>query len=314
MPEEREAKTGPVLAGPEAASKVSEGVRQRFSESIDTTGKALTAIAGLGIFFFATGYFVEWQRLKRGALPPEEILPLIPKGQVAAAGVRELVISLVFGGITLLVLGIGFVRVAKATKDRKGRLARRLNQLLSREVAFPTAVVGVVTLLIVPFSFAGLLVAAVLTGLLYYGLRLVHRYLEDGDGAKFPLGRLCLAIAIAAVVLTGARQREFPQPRPHARITLVSNNKLMEGGYIASDSDKVLVKVHGSGGNPPKLVVLNRDQFREIQMETSPPIPPLATSLFEKAIDLAIPKVYFTCIPPECRTGENTQIGPSVFF
>jgi hypothetical protein len=313
MPEEGK-KTGPVLTGPEAASKVSEGVRQRLSESIDTTGKALTAVAGLGIFFFATGYFVEWQRLKRGGLPPEEILPLIPKGQVAAAGVRELVISLVFGGITLLVLGIGLVRVARATQGRTGRLARQLNQLLSREVAFPTAVVGVITLLIVPFSFAGLLVVVALTGLLYYGLRLVHRYLEDGDGAKFPLGRLCLAIAIAAVVLTGARQREFPPPRPQARITLVSNNKLMEGSYIASDSDKVLVKMHGSGGNPPKLVVLNRDQFREIQMNTSPPIPPLATSLFEKAIDLAIPNVYFTCIPPECRTGKETQIGPSVFF
>jgi hypothetical protein len=313
MPAGEEA-TGRVLTGPEAASKVSEGVRQRISESIDTTGKALTAIAGLGIFFFATGYFVEWQRLKRGALPPEEILPLIPKGQVAAAGVRELVISLVFGGVTLLVLGIGFVWVAKATKGKEGWLSRRLNQLFAREVAFPTAIVGVVTLLIVPFSFAGLLVAGVLTGLLYYGLRLVHSYLEDSDGAKFPLGRLCLAIAIAAVVLTGARQREFPQPRPYARITLVSGNELMEGGYIASDSDKVLVKVHGSKGNPPKLVVLNRDQFREIQMETGSPIPPLATSLFEDAIGLAIPNVHFTCIPPECRTGENTQIGPSVFF
>jgi hypothetical protein len=313
MPEGEEA-TGPVLTGPEAVSKVSEGVRQRLSESIDTTGKALTAIAGLGIFFFATGYFVEWQRLKRGALPPEEILPLIPKGQVAAAGVRELVISLVFGGVTLLVLGIGLVRVAKATQGRKGRLARQLNQLLSREVAFPTAIVGVVTLLIVPFSFSGLLVAGALTGLLYYGLRLVHRYLEDGDETRFPLGRLCLATAIAAVVLTGARQQEFPQPRPWATITLAGSEDPVKGSYIASDSDEVLVKVFSKDA-APHLVVLDRNQLRTIQMEKAHfLILPRAPSLFEEVIDLAISNVHFTCIPPECRTGENTQIGPSVFF
>jgi hypothetical protein len=41
---------------------------------------------------------------------------------------------------------------------------------------------------------------------------------------------------------------------------------------------------------------------------------PRAPSLFEDVIHLAIPNVHFTCIPPECRTGSDTQIGPSVFF
>ena len=63
--------SGPLtLADPQAVTKLGHEARSRLAESIDTTGKALAAIAGLGIFFFAAGYFVEWQQLKQADLSP----------------------------------------------------------------------------------------------------------------------------------------------------------------------------------------------------------------------------------------------------
>src|SRR4051794_41485318 len=108
----------PPLVEPDAVRKVGEGARKRLGETVDTAGKAVVAIAGAGVFFFAVGYFVEWQKFKRGGLPPDEILPLISQAQIAAAGVRELVVSIFFGPLVLAVLGWGGARLARwATRD-----------------------------------------------------------------------------------------------------------------------------------------------------------------------------------------------------
>jgi hypothetical protein len=45
----------PPLAESDAVRKVGAGLRERLGETIDTAGKALVAIAGAGIFFFAAG-------------------------------------------------------------------------------------------------------------------------------------------------------------------------------------------------------------------------------------------------------------------
>jgi len=126
----------PPLAESDAVRKVGAGLRERLGETIDDAGKALVAFAGVGIFFFGAGYFVEWQKFKRGGLPPDEILPLISKAQVAAAGVRELVISIFFGALVLAVLGWGGVRIARwATRepDSSSRLRRLVAKVFAQE-------------------------------------------------------------------------------------------------------------------------------------------------------------------------------------
>jgi hypothetical protein len=311
VPEGEEA-AGPVLAEPAALGKVGQGVSDRVSETIDNTGKALAAVAGLGVFFFATGYFVEWQRMKRGGLPPEQVLPLVPKAQIAAAGVRELAISILLGGAILALLGLGLVALARATKGRSGRLAQRLNSLLESEVAVPTALIGLVILLIVPFDKVGLLVAVAVTGMLYYGLRLVHRFLAADDGAKFPLWRLTLAVAIAAVVLSGARQHEFPEPRPKA-IAWLKDGTTFEATYLASDSDKVLFRLR-QPGRPTELIVVRSDELKSVRMMKSSYVFPVERSLLDRIADPVFPGFGLTCIPPECRWSEGTHIGPSSFF
>jgi hypothetical protein len=301
------------LVKPEAVSKVGEGLRARLEESIGDPGKAIATLAGLGVFFFAAGYFVEWQRLNRGDLPPEGIVPLIPKEQIAAAGVRELVISIAFVVVSVAVFGYGLVRIASAAQGRESWWARGVHYLFEREVLFPTAAFGLITLVIVPFSRAGIIVAVVLTALLYYTLCLVRGYLAPGkEKTDFPLWRLLLALALAAVVLTGARQWEFPEPRPLTHVVL-TNGVHIHGSYIASDSDKVLVRVRRSG-EKPQLIAFNRDRVKVMRLRESALVIPRAGSLLDRAVRALSPsEIRLSCIPPECRWGDS-RVGISSFF
>jgi len=305
----------PPLAKPDAARKVGEGLRERVGETIDDTGKLLAAIAGAGIFFFAAGYFVEWQRFKRGGLPPEEILPLIPKSQIAAAGVRELVISIFFGVLVLAILGWASVRLARWATARTGtatrlpRLRRAFAKVYTVEGAVPSLVLGGLIFVFVPLGLAGVIVTAVLTLLLFYSLRLLNAYLRTlnaDNSATFPLWRLLIASALAAVVLTGARQREFPDTRAHVYLTLTSRTQF-DGVYIGSDSDQVLVRVRRPP-NQPQLLILDRSEIAAMRLEKGSYVIPTAQSLFGD-----VTGVQFACIPPECRAGDS-RVGISTLF
>lgn len=313
----------PVLAHPEAAGEVGEALRERVSESLDNTGKALAVFAGLGAFFFGAGYFVEWQRYKKGGLPPEEVLPLVPTSQIAAAGVRELVISLLFVSLSLALLGFVFVRLARWSQRGNGRFAKILNRVLASDVAVPTALIGALTLLIVPASAGGVLTAVILAGLLYYGLSLIRRFLQAGDGARFPLWRLALAVATAAIVLSGARQAEFQERRPDAVVWLTNGDKL-DADYVASDSGKILLRLGEGDCNAqcatpgqcreckrPRLIVIRLSEVKEMRVtKASKLIPHKHHSLLDELFGVPL-----TCIPPECRwDSDERRIGPSSFL
>ena len=329
-----------------AAKQIRSGFSESLERSLDSTGKALAVIAGLGVFFVATGYFVEWQRFRQGKLPPEEVLPLLPKEQVAAAGVRELMISVLFILLTLGMLGFVFVWIARATKGRKGRFSRGIQAALSNDAGFPTAVVGGLALLLVPFDAAGVLVALIVAGLLFYGLRLIRQFLEtSGDGARFPLWRLTLAVAVAAVALSFARLQEFQERRPDA-VVLLANGSEIKGQYLASDSAKVLIrqlssndasqcdllketcieKCHGDKYcerecradrqrcDPPRLLVLPAGKVKRIQVTQWQPLLRQEPSLLDHIVDPFVAGFALRCIPPECRWDGEVRIGPSSFF
>lgn len=312
---------------------------------MDSTGKALAALAGFGVFFIAAGYFVEWQRFRRGGLPPEEVLPLLPKDQIAAAGVRELAISVLFIALALGLLGFVLVGIARAADGRDGWLARKTITVLSNDAGFPTAVIGILTLLVVPFDPAGILVAVIVTGLLFYGLRLVREFLEEGGSVRFPLWRLALAVAVATFVLSVARQAEFPERRPDVVVLLVNGDQI-KGEYLASDSAKVLLRQKAAGnpgqcdlirkscqvrcgGDPlcirecrldrqrcdrPRLVVVPAGEVKEVQVTESPWLLRQDSSLLDRITDPLVPGFEFRCIPPECRWNGETRIGPSSFL
>jgi hypothetical protein len=304
----------PVLAQPEAAEEVGRALRERVSASLDNTGKALAVLAGVGVFFYAAGYFVEWQRFKKGGLPSEQLLALLPRGQIAAAGVKELFISLVFGGALLALLGWGLVALTRMTKTRaeEGKWGGWLYAVLSRELLVPTLLVGFATLVIVPFGKAGLIVTAILTSLFYYMLRLLHAFLKaDSDGARFPIWQLSLAVGLAAIVLTGARQWEYPEPRPEAEV-LLKDDSVLIGTYVASDGDKVLIRRRGA---PPQLTVLGRSEIDRVRFWESSFDFPRDPSLLDRALHgIFGTDLNLSCIPPECRWDEDTKLGPSSAF
>jgi hypothetical protein len=304
----------PVLAQPEAVEEVGQALRERVSASLDNTGKALAVVAGVGAFFYAAGYFVEWQRFKKGGLPSEQLLALLPRGQIAAAGVKELFISLVFGGALLALLGWGLMALTRATKRMAGekRWARWLYLLLSRELVFPTAVVGLVTLAIVPFDKAGLIVTAILTALFYYTLYLVRAFLaEDGGKARFPIWRLALAVGLAAMVLTGARQWEYPEARPETEVFL-KDETILTGTYVTMDGDKVLIRRRG---NPTRLTIVGRDEIDRVRFWKSSFAFPREPSLLDGALhQLFGTDINLSCIPPECRWDGDSRLGPSSAF
>lgn len=254
---------------------------------------------------------MEWQKFKRGGLPPDEILPLISKGQIAAAGVRELAISVFFGALVLAVLGWGGVRIARwAAREPNGasRLRRLLAGWFAREGVALSVAFGLLTLLFVPLDWAGAIVTVALTLLLYYSLRLIAAYLRQvatDENATFPLWRLLIAAALAAVVLSGARQREFPEVRPHA-LVILNDQSQVEGSYVTSDSNSVLIRFR-SGGRP-KLLILRRDDVKRIQLEKDPYVFSTDQSLFGWVFD-----AEFACIPPECRAGDS-RVGISSLF
>jgi hypothetical protein len=319
----------PKEAERQAAAQLREGFRERLSETIDTTGKLIAALAGLGLLFFVTGYFVQWQRLKRGELPPEEILPLIPREQIPAAGVRELVVSLVFVGALLIVLGFLRARIARPAKA--GGRQGRLQTLSSWDAGLPALIVGLLTLLLAPRRLDGVVVAVALGALTYYWFHRIRNYLaanarmreapakpsgepeEVTDKPQFPLWQLATAVAIVAVILSGVRQREFPDPR--ARVTVVlKEGEPIHGHFLGINSDRVLVRVQRQD-RLPQLRVLQSSDIRSIRIKRGRNLilggPP--RSLFDDTIGQLF-DLQLTCIPPECRAGGDTRVGPSSFF
>jgi hypothetical protein len=299
------------LTEPDAVRKVGAGARERFGETVDNAGKALVAIAGAGVFFFAAGYFVEWQKFKRGGLPPDEILPLISQRSIAAAGVRELAISVFFGALVLTVIGWGGSRIARwATREPDGSWFRRLSaKVFAQEALVPSAALGALILLFVPLDWAGVISTVVLTLLLYFSLRLIATYLRQtarDEAAEFPLWRLLIAAGLAAIVLSGARQREFPEVRPQAVVVLTDQRRI-EGSYVSSDSDQVLIRFR-KPGRQPQLLILKRGDVERVLLEKGTYVFPAEESLFGRLFD-----VDFACIPPECRAGDS-RVGISSLF
>ncbi|HXR32033.1 MAG TPA: hypothetical protein VN752_12955 [Solirubrobacterales bacterium] len=311
MADEKEAAESQFVK-PEALGEVQQGVSKRVSETVNDVGKIVAAIAGIGIFFVATGYFVEWQKMTRGGLPPEQVLPLIPREQIAAAGVRELAISILLGGAILALLVFGLVALAKATEGGKSRPAKRVNRLLKNEVGVPTVLIGIFVLLIVPLDGGGLLVAVAVTGLLYYGLTLFHRFLADKGKTTFPVWRLVLATAVAAAILSGVRQHEFPEPRPMA-IVVPREGEMFKATYVASTSDEMLFRLRRRG-RPTELIVLHSDDLKSVRLIKSIYVFPFEQSLLDRIVDPVFADFRLSCIPPECRWQEGTRIGPSSLF
>jgi hypothetical protein len=292
------------LATQDAAQQVGEGFASRVTSSFNDVAKVVAGVAGFGVFFFVAGYFIQWQRLKKADLPAQDGLALLPNEQIAAAGVREIFISVLFGAFFLFFLGFALLWLTRFARKRQGRLWR----LLSSDALFLGIVLGALTVLLMPLSTAGLIAGFTVVAVLAFGLVTIDRFLDDESkgAADFPLWRIAVAVAIVALVLSVARQREFPETLP--AVTVIAKSRpTVEGLYVGSNSDAVLARVQVPG-EPAKLAVFERNDVLRFRLQKGDPVNPESESLLGKL------GISFVCLPPECLAGEDTRIGPSTVF
>jgi hypothetical protein len=224
---------------------------------------------------------------------------------------------------------LGFVRARMARSAKAGSRKGRLEWLSSWDAGLPALIVGLLTLLLAPRHLNGVVVAVALGALTYYWFHRIRDYLAAAtrmreaparypgephapDKPEFPLWRLAIAVAIVAVILSGVRQRVFPDPR--AKVTVVlKDGEPIHGVFLGINSDKVLVRVQPPD-LAPRLMVLQSRDVKSIRINGRnflPGGPP--DSLFDDTIGRLF-DAQLTCIPPECRAGGDTRVGPSSFF
>jgi hypothetical protein len=303
------------LTGFEHPEKVASSFVERLSETFDSLGKVVAAIAGAGVFFYLAGLFVMWQRLKKEGLPSEEGLSVLPRDQVAIAGVREVVLSLISAALLLFVLGFVLVHAARLfaklqrnvastppTRAARSRSRRAFSWFAERIALWSLLIL--LTLLVFPLSRAGIAAALTLAGLFYYSVRLTQHCVKENQA--FPLWRVGIAVLVAVVVLSVAREHDFPSQFTPVTAVMV-HGKAFNGVYVGASADDILVgqrriDLAGESVKGPRLLVLSRDSVKRLRLRRSSNILPKAKSLLGRfGLDL-------TCIPPECRLG-NSRIG-----
>lgn len=141
-----------------------------MSERVEAWAKVAGALAASGVFLYIVGVGVVWQRLRNAGLPEEEGLSVIPKDQVAVAGVSELLISL---GMAALLVGLPLLllKVAKRRVDDPGTSSTPVEQGFVRWPGLWLGVGLVVAALLVPWSWPGVISVVVVGIALAVGLR-----------------------------------------------------------------------------------------------------------------------------------------------
>jgi len=178
------------------------------SSLFDTVGKALGSIAGLAVFVYVVGGLTVLARLRRIDLPPEVVIPKIPRERLALIGLAQLTWTLVLGGL-IAALAIWLLPDREPEESWRHWWARLPRQ--DKRKWIPALFVLAAIVLIAPLSANGL----AYVGILLLGvISFVAWSRRRGRLVSF---LVALALAGAVTVL---RQLEFPTPFTGAEVTL----------------------------------------------------------------------------------------------
>jgi hypothetical protein len=89
-----------------------------------------------------------------------------------------------------------------------------------------------------------------------------------------------------------------PEVRPHSVIVLTDQTRI-EGSYVTSDSNSVLLRFQ-ERGEPPRPLILRRSDAPAGAAGKGPYVLPAARSLFGWIVG-----TDFTCFPPDRRTARR---------
>lgn len=277
----------------------------RVAAAFDSVGKAAAGVASLAGFAYLLALGVEIIRLRDARLPSVEVAAILPRDQLLAAGVLELAITLV---VALALVGLAqlFVTIRRrATGAWRGVAVVGLGlPLLAVAALLPFAVAG-----------AAWLVAIAVVAVVSATLR--------------PPVWIVIAGALAgALVLTAARQAEFPSPFPTATITLrpaggTRAPVTISGKYLGSSADDLLIGVRdvdvdsiqtrvkslAQGGGAVRIerssvVSVPRDRVLGLVLESASAADPRRSLLSRLGV------VDWTCLLPTCRLGGRSVETP----
>jgi hypothetical protein len=236
-----------------AAQPVQSPARALVDGALGSLGKVVAAAAGAGVFLFLIGAAVLWRRVEDIGLQAQEIVSAIPRDQLAVAGARDALLSVVAGIVFGFFLHACY-RVFRASQQVErsdgvgGRLARWMRE---RPAVVVTVVVAFGTWPFIPFDWGSALFHTLFLVNLFLGARSAHRSLT-GEARDFrtslvPWLRVALGLSIAVFLVSVWRPSEFTDRFPIATVTLeqvAGAAKAAEpvcGLYLGSTSDAVIL-------------------------------------------------------------------------
>jgi hypothetical protein len=293
---------------------VSDG-ELRPSSLFDTVGKALGSLAGLAIFVYVVGGLTVLARLRRIQLPPEVVIPEIPRERLALIGLAQLLWTLVLGGL-IAALAIWLLPDREPEETWRHWWARLGGH--DKRKWIPALFVVVAIVLIAPLS---------ANGLAYVAILLLGAILFVGWGRR--RGRL--VSFLVALVLAGAvtvlRQLEFPTPFAGADVTLTpeaaarieeDRDGVIKARVVETTSDDILLSYQSPAEKkakrergirqPPRLLVIPRDSVAWIRYQVAPHAASHSNSIAQEVIGFAPPPLPLMCLIPTCEWDETSEV------
>ena len=287
----------------------------RPSSLFDTVGKALGSLAGLAIFVYVVGGLTVLARLRRIDLPPEVVIPEIPRERLALIGLAQLLWTLVLGGL-IAALAI-WLLPDRGPDETWWRWRARLWHHDKRRW-IPALFVVVAIVLIAPLS---------ANGLAYVGILLLGVI----SFVAWSRRRGRLVSFLVAVVLAGAvtvlRQLEFPTPFTGAEVTLTPGSATLipeaqDGVVLArvveTTNDEILLSYQSPENKrlkekrgirqPPRLLVIPRDSVARIRYQLPANSQSHSNSLAQEVAGFSPPPLPLMCLIPTCEWDETGDV------
>ncbi len=268
-------------------------------------------------------------RLQRLELPPEAVIPEIPRERLALLGLAQLLWTLVLGG-AIAALALWLIPGRRRGEPWKAWFQRLRREQKRRWV--PALVLLAAIVVIAPWSINGLFyVAALLLGIAWFVVR----------GRDRPVVAVLLALLLAGVV-TVLRELEFPARFTRAQVTLTRESAKLfpeavrprsqtgnsheisprvieteNARVIETTDDQVLIGYESPAQNalegdqgrlPPALLVIPRDLVARILYEVPRDPASHSNSLAQELFGMSPPPLPLMCLIPSCEWDENGDV------
>jgi hypothetical protein len=285
------------------------------SSLFDTVGKALGSLAGFAVFVYVVGGLTVLARLRRIDLPPEVVIPKIPRERLALIGLAQLLWTLVLGGL-IAALAIWLLPSREPYESWRDWWARL--PVEGKRGWIPALFVLAAIVLIAPLS---------ANGLAYVGILLVGVVWFVAWSRRHPrLVSLLVALLLAGAV-TVLRQLEFPTPFAGAKVTLTpesarlipeAQDGVIPARVVETTDDEILLSYQTQENkdlkeelgirNPPRLLVIPRDSVARIKYQLPPNSQSHSNSLAQEVAGFSPPPLPLMCLIPTCEWDETSDV------